>query len=60
MAGTYKQEISATKNLPACLIVLLDQSGSMAEQFGADNINPKNPENPWLWVLYRLGMLSEA
>ena len=26
----------------------------------ADNINPKNPENPWLWVLYRLGMLSEA
>ena len=36
MAGTYKQEISATKNLPGCLIVLLDQSGSMAEQFGAD------------------------
>ncbi|MEI6785750.1 MAG: hypothetical protein WCQ21_33090, partial [Verrucomicrobiota bacterium] len=26
----------------------------------ADNINPKNPENPWLWILYRLGMLSEA
>ena len=36
MAGTYKQEISATKNLPGCLIVLLDQSGSMSEQFGAD------------------------
>jgi uncharacterized protein YegL len=36
MAGTYKQEISATKNLPSCLIVLLDQSGSMADQFGAD------------------------
>ena len=36
MSGTYKQEISATKNLPGCLIVLLDQSGSMAEQFGAD------------------------
>lgn len=36
MAGTYKQEISATKNLPGCLIVLLDQSGSMAEQFGKD------------------------
>ena len=36
MAGTYKQEISATKNLPGCLIVLLDQSGSMAEQYGAD------------------------
>jgi len=36
MAGTYKQEISATKNLPMCLVVLLDQSGSMAEQFGAD------------------------
>lgn len=26
----------------------------------ADNINPKNPENPWLWILHRLGMLSEA
>jgi hypothetical protein len=36
MAGTYKQEISATKSLPGCLLVLLDQSGSMAEQFGAD------------------------
>jgi uncharacterized protein YegL len=36
MAGTYKQEISATKNLPGCLIVLLDQSGSMSEQFGTD------------------------
>ena len=36
MSGTYKQEISATKNLPGCLIVLLDQSGSMTEQFGAD------------------------
>lgn len=36
MPGTYKQEISATKSLPGCLIVLLDQSGSMAEQFGAD------------------------
>ncbi len=36
MAGTYKQEISATKKLPGCLIVLLDQSGSMSEQFGAD------------------------
>jgi uncharacterized protein YegL len=36
MSGTYKQEISATKNLPGCLIVLLDQSGSMSEQFGID------------------------
>ena len=36
MSGTYKQEISATKNLPGCVIVLLDQSGSMSEQFGAD------------------------
>lgn len=35
MAGTYKQQISAAKNLPGCVIVLLDQSGSMAEPFGA-------------------------
>jgi len=26
----------------------------------ADNISPKNPENPWLWILHRLGVLSEA
>jgi hypothetical protein len=26
----------------------------------ADNISPKNPENPWLWILYRLGFLSET
>ena len=36
MAGTYQQQISASKNLPGCLIVLLDQSGSMAEEYGAD------------------------
>jgi len=36
MPGTYQQQISASKNLPGCLIVLLDQSGSMAEEYGAD------------------------
>ncbi|HEY3852911.1 MAG TPA: vWA domain-containing protein [Verrucomicrobiae bacterium] len=36
MPGTYKQQISASKNLPGCLVLLLDQSGSMSEQFGAD------------------------
>ena len=36
MAGTYQQQISASKNLPGCLLVLLDQSGSMAEEYGAD------------------------
>lgn len=36
MTGTYRQEISASKNLFGCLIVLLDQSGSMADMFGAD------------------------
>ena len=25
-----------------------------------ENINPKNPENPWLWILHELGFLSEA
>ena len=31
-----------------------------AGQKRADNINPRNPENPWLWLLYRFGVLSEA
>ena len=35
-AGTYLQEISAGKDLFGCLIMLLDQSGAMAEQFGTD------------------------
>jgi hypothetical protein len=31
-----------------------------AGQKRADNISPRNPENPWLWILYRLGILSEV
>lgn len=26
----------------------------------AVNINPKHVENPWLWILFRLGLLSET
>jgi len=26
----------------------------------ADNISPKNTESPWLWILYKLGFLSEV
>jgi hypothetical protein len=31
-----------------------------AGQKRIDNINPQNTENPWLWILYRLGALSEV
>jgi len=36
MPGTYQQQISASKNLPGCLLMLLDQSASMGEEYGAD------------------------
>jgi len=26
----------------------------------ADNISPRNPENPWIWLLHRFGVLPEA
>jgi hypothetical protein len=41
MTGTYKQQVSVTKNLPACVLVLIDQSGSMADSCGLDG-RPKS------------------
>ena len=37
MTGKYQQQISVTRGTPGCVITLIDESGSMAGEFGLDS-----------------------